>query len=357
MEFKLEMLPPKSESGLIELETVEIMRALSKAHRSLAELKGYSEIVPNKNILINAITLNEAKDSSEIENIITTHDELFEALSDEKYLKGAPKEVLKYKEALWHGVNLIENRGILTTNMIVEVQAIIEGNSAGIRKQSGTVLMNEKTGEVVYRPPETEEEIRNLLSDLENYINTEDEIDDLIKLAVVHYQFESIHPFYDGNGRTGRIVNILYLVLKDLLDSPILYLSKYIMENKQDYYELLQGVQSNKDWESWIIYILNGINNMAAESLEILKKINNLIDETSAVIKDQNPKLYSRELVEVLFKEFYTRISNVEEGLDVTRKTASNYLNELVEMGVLELEVRGRDKLFINRKLLDIVKN
>ncbi len=356
MEFKLELLPPKSESGLIELETVKIMRALSKAHRSLAELKGYSEIVPNKNILINAITLNEAKDSSEIENIITTHDELFEALSDEKYLKGAPKEVLKYKEALWHGVDLIENRGILTTNMIVEVQAIIEGNNAGIRKQSGTVLMNEKTGEVVYRPPETEEEIRNLLSNLENYINNEDEIDDLIKLAVVHYQFESIHPFYDGNGRTGRIVNILYLVLKDLLDSPILYLSKYIMENKQAYYELLQGVQSNKDWESWIIYILNGITNMAAESLTILKKINSLIDETSAVIKTQNPKLYSRELVEVLFKEFYTRISNIEDGLDVTRKTASNYLNELVEMGVLELEVRGRDKLFINKKLLDIVK-
>ena len=357
MEFKLDLLPPKSESGLIELETVKIMRALSKAHRSLAELKGYSEIVPNKNILINAITLNEAKDSSEIENIITTHDELFEALSDEKYLKGAPKEVLKYKEALWHGVDLIENRGILTTNMIVEVQAIIEGNNAGIRKQSGTVLMNEKTGEVVYRPPETEEEIRNLLSNLENYINTEDKIDDLIKLAVVHYQFESIHPFYDGNGRTGRIVNILYLVLKDLLDSPILYLSKYIMENKQDYYKLLQGVQSNKDWESWIIYILNGITNMAAESLTILKKINSLIDETSAVIKTQNPKLYSRELVEVLFKEFYTRISNIEEGLDVTRKTASNYLNELVEMDVLELEVRGRDKLFINRKLLDIVKH
>lgn len=357
MEFKLEILPPRSKSELIELETVQIMRALSKAHRSLAELKGYSEIVPNKNILINAITLNEAKDSSEIENIITTHDELFEALSDDKYLKGAPKEVLKYKEALWHGVDLIENKGILTTNMIVEVQAIIEGNNAGIRKQSGTILMNEKTGEVVYRPPETEEEIRNLLSNLENYINTEDEIDDLIKLAVVHYQLESIHPFYDGNGRTGRIVNILYLVLKDLLDSPILYLSKYIMENKQDYYKLLQGVQSNKDWESWIIYILNGITNMAAESLTILKKINSLIDETSVAIKKQNPKLYSRELVEVLFKEFYTRISNIEEGLDVTRKTASNYLNELVEMGVLELEIRGRDKLFINRKLLDIVKN
>ena len=357
MEFELEMLPPKGISGEAELETVMVMRELSKAHRSLAELKGYSEIVPNKNILINAITLNEAKDSSEIENIITTHDELFEALSDEKYLKGAPKEVLNYKEALWHGVKLIEDHGILTTNMIVEIQAIIEGNNAGVRKQPGTVLMNEKTGEVVYRPPETEVEIRNLLSNLENYINTEDEIDDLIKLAVVHYQFESIHPFYDGNGRTGRIINILFLVLKDLLDSPILYLSKYIMENKQDYYMLLQQVQSECDWESWIIYMLKGITEMAAESLEILKRINQLIDETSDVIKENSPKLYSRELVEVIFKEFYTRISNIEEGLNVTRKTASNYLSELVGIGVLEVETRGRDKLFINRKLLEIVRN
>lgn len=357
MDFRLEMLPPRDTHGEVELETVKVMRELSKAHRSLAELKGYSEIVPNKNILINAITLNEAKDSSEIENIITTHDELFEALSDEKYLKGAPKEVLNYKEALWHGVKLIENRGILTTNMIVEVQSIIEGNSAGIRKQSGTVLMNEKTGEIVYRPPETEVEIRHLLTNLESYINTDDEIDDLIKLAVIHYQFESIHPFYDGNGRTGRIINILFLVLKDLLDSPILYLSKYIMENKQDYYKLLQQVQSKGCWEEWIIYILRGITEMAAESLSILKKINELIDQTSDVIKEKSPKLYSRELVEVIFKEFYTRISSVEEGLDVTRKTASNYLNELVSIGVLEAETRGRDKLFINRKLLEIVKS
>jgi len=357
MSFQLEMLPPKVNGEEVPLETVKVMRELSKAHRSLAELKGYSEIVPNKNILINAITLNEAKDSSEIENIITTHDELFEALSDDKYLKGAPKEVLNYKEALWHGVDLINTRGILTTNMIVEVQAIIEGNNAGVRKQSGTVLMNEKTGEVVYRPPETENEIRGLLGNLENYVNSEDEIDDLIKLAVVHYQFESIHPFYDGNGRTGRIINILFLVLKDLLDSPILYLSKYIMENKQEYYKLLQSVQSEGDWESWVIYILKGISVMSVESLEILKNINRLIDDTSNVIKEKSPKLYSRELVEVIFKEFYTRISSIEEGLDVTRKTASNYLSELVSIGVLEVETRGRDKIFINRKLLEIVKS
>lgn len=342
MEYKLNILPPRNSENEINLETVPIMREVSKAHRRLAELKGYSEIVPNKDILINAITLNEAKDSSAIENIITTHDALFEAMSDEKYLTGAPKEVLNYKEALWHGVNLINGRSMLTTNMIVEVQAIIEGNRAD---------------EVVYTPPETEEAIRNLLSNLEKYINNDDEIDELIKLAVIHYQFESIHPFYDGNGRTGRIINILYLVLKNLLDSPILYLSKYIMDNKQEYYKLLNDVQNDNGWEAWIIYMLKGISKMADESLEILKSINALINLTGEAIRKKSPKLYSRELVEVIFSEFYTRISTVEKILNVTRKTASNYLNELVDIGVLEVEIRGRDKIFVNRRLLDIVKN
>ncbi|MGB3366436.1 MAG: Fic family protein [Acidaminobacteraceae bacterium] len=349
-------LPPINENGSVNVETVEIMRAVSIANRKLAELKGYAEIVPNKNILINAITLNEAKDSSEIENIITTHDELFEAMSDEKYKNSPAKEVLNYKEALWHGMDLIKERDILTTNIIVEIQSIIEGNNAGIRKQSGTVLKNERTGEVVYRPPETESEIRELMSNLELYINSDDEIDDLIKLAVIHYQFESIHPFYDGNGRTGRIINILYLVLKGLLDSPILYLSKYVMKNKTEYYKLLQNIQIESDWESWIIYMLNGIAEMSEESLDILKRINTLINETVILIKDERPKIYSWELVEVIFKEFYIRISSVENSLKVTRKTASNYLNELVELGILEVESRGREKIFINKGLLSIVK-
>lgn len=349
-------LPPINENGSVNVETVEIMRAVSIANRKLAELKGYAEIVPNKNILINAITLNEAKDSSEIENIITTHDELFEAMSGKKYKNGPAKEVLNYKEALWHGMDLIKERDILTTNIIVEIQSIIEGNNAGIRKQSGTVLKNERTGEVVYRPPETESEIRELMSNLELYINSDDEIDDLIKLAVIHYQFESIHPFYDGNGRTGRIINILYLVLKGLLDSPILYLSKYVMKNKTEYYNLLQNIQIESDWESWIIYMLNGIAEMSEESLAILKKINTLINETVILIKEECPKIYSWELVEVIFKEFYTRISSVENSLNVTRKTASNYLNELVELGILEVESRGREKIFINKSLLSIVK-
>lgn len=356
MSNHLPYLPPQFDGKSLDLETKEIMREVSKANRKLAELKGYSEIVPNKNILINAITLNEAKESSEIENIITTHDELFSALSKSEYLFGAAKEVLNYKEALWRGIELIKGNGFLTTNMFVEIQEIIEGNKAGIRTQVGTKLINERTGEIVYTPPETEMEIRNLLGNLERYINEEDEIDALIKLAVIHYQFESIHPFYDGNGRTGRIINELFLVMKGLLDSPILYLSKYILSTKEDYYKLLNDIHNKGNWEEWILYILKGIQETSEKSLNILRQINELIENTSNEIREKHPKMYSKELVDILFVEFYTRISNVEVGLNVTRKTASNYLNEFVESGILEVEVRGKDKLFINKKLLEIMK-
>lgn len=356
MNNQLPYLPPQFGGKKIDIETKEIMREASKANRKLAELKGYSEIVPNKNILINAITLNEAKESSEIENIITTHDELFSALSKSEYLFGAAKEVLNYKEALWRGIDLIKENGFLTINMFVEIQEIIEGNKAGIRTQGGTKLINERTGEVVYTPPETETEIRNLLGNLERYINEEDNIDPLIKLAVIHYQFESIHPFYDGNGRTGRIINELFLVMRGLLDAPILYLSKYILSTKQDYYRLLNDIHNNGNLEEWILYILKGIQETSEKSLNILREINDLIENTSNEIREKHPKIYSKELVDILFLEFYTRINNVETGLNVTRKTASSYLNELSESGILEVEVRGKDKLFINKRLLDIMK-
>lgn len=355
---KLLPLPPRTENGPVNLETIEVLKALAVAHRKLAELKGYAEVVPNKNILINALTLNESKDSSAIENIITTHDELFEAMSSNKKLIGSPKEVLNYKEAIWHGFELIKEKGFLSVNMIVEIQGIIEGNRAGIRKQSGTVLINEQTGEVVYKPPGTENEIRELMSNLELYINdTEDEIDTLIKLAVIHYQFESIHPFYDGNGRTGRIINILYLVLNDLLDTPILYLSKYIADNKQDYYRLLKEVGRKDNWTEWIIYMLKGISEMAEYSLNQFKKINQLIELSTEEINNILPAIYSKELVEVIFSEFYTRISSIEKALGVTRKTASGYLSQLVASGFLDEEKRGREKVFINRRLIDVVKD
>lgn len=352
------LLPPKNKDGLVNLETVDVLKALAKAHRNLAELKGYADVVPNKNILINALTLNESKDSSAIENIITTHDELFDALSNERRLVGAAKEVLNYKEAIWRGFELIKEYGFLSTNMIIEIQEIIEENKAGIRKQSGTVLMNEQTGEIVYRPPETQDEIYHLLTNLENYMNdTESDIDPLIKLAVIHYQFERIHPFYDGNGRTGRIINILYLVMNDLLDTPILYLSKYIMEHRQEYYRHLQKVGTKGAWIDWIIYVLKGVSEMASFSLKQLREINELVERTTSEISQKLPKIYSKELVDVIFSEFYTRISNVEKYLGVTRKTASNYLVQLTELGFLEVETRGREKIYINRRLIDIVKN
>lgn len=356
MSNHLPYLPPQFDGKELDLETKKIMKEAIKANRKLAELKGYSEIVPNKNILINAITLNEAKESSEIENIITTHDELFSALSKSEYLIGAPKEVINYKEALWRGIELIREKGFLTTNMIVQVQEIIEENKSGIRKQGGTKLINEKTGEIVYTPPSTENEIRNLMGNLEKYINGDDEVDPLIKLAVIHYQFESIHPFYDGNGRTGRIINELFLVKSGLLDSPILYLSKYILSTKEEYYRLLNDIHDKGNWEAWILYILKGIQETSENSLDILRKINELIENTREEIREKHPKIYSKELVDILFLEFYTRISNVENGLNVTRKTASNYLNALSESGILEVEVRGKDKLFINKRLLEIIK-
>ena len=352
----LNKLPPRYKDEFVDIETKSIMKAAIKAERKLAELKGYAEVVPNKNILINAITINEAKDSSEIENIITTHDELFKALSDTKRIENSAKEVINYKRALWRGFELINEKGMITTNIIVEIQKIIEENNAGIRSQSGTVLKNNKTGKVIYTPPAEESQIRDLLKNLEAYINKEDNMEVLVKMAVIHYQFESIHPFFDGNGRTGRILNVLYLVLKNLLDSPILYLSNYINNNKQEYYQLIQNIHDSGDWESWILYILKGIEEMSESSLRTLKRIDKLFQDIDNEIKSNEPTIYSRELTELIFKNFYTLIKDVQKTLNVTRKTSSNYLYKLVELGILKVEKRGRQKIFINHKLIDIVK-
>lgn len=290
MNKNLKFLPPE-----VDLETKRVLKQLSRSHRALAELKGFADTIPNKNILINAVTINEAKDSSEIENIVTTHDELFKAMSAENYLNPTAKEVVNYRTALWHGYKLVKEHGFLTTNMMIEIQQLIESNRAGIRKLPGTVLKNESTGEVVYTPPSGEQEILSLLSNLEKYMNTDyDNVDPLIKLAVIHYQFESIHPFYDGNGRTGRIINVLYLVLKNLLDSPILYLSKFIIRNKSSYYRLLQEVTVKGNWEEWILFILQGIEETAEETLMLVKEINQLIRRTADEMKEKLPKIYSR---------------------------------------------------------------
>jgi len=351
-ENKLPMLPPN-----VDLETKMVLKQLARANRALAELKGYADTIPNKHILINAVMINEAKDSSAIENIITTHDDLYKAMSDASGASSAAKEVVSYRTALWFGYEQVKVREMLTTNMIVEIQGVIEKNRAGIRKLIGTVLMNERTGETVYTPPSGEDEIRTFLGNLEKYINEDfDDIDPLIKLAVIHYQFESIHPFYDGNGRTGRIINVLYLVLKELLDSPILYLSSYIFRNKSAYYKLLQEVRTEENWEDWIIYILTGIEETAEETLQIVKKINAEVDTMSAEIKDKLPKIYSKELIDLLFYEFYTKIAYIENGLSVSRKTAVNYLNALEKEGFLTSEKIGKERIYQNKRLYDLVK-
>lgn len=345
-------LPPA-----IDLETKRVLKQLARSHRALAELKGFADTMPNKNILINAVTINEAKDSSEIENIITTHDELFRFMSHSNYNSPAAKEVVNYRSALWNGYNMVKKNHILTTNMIIEIQQFIEENHAGIRKLPGTVLKNETTGEVIYTPPSGEQEIRDLMSNLEKYINDDyDQLDLLVKLAVVHFQFESIHPFYDGNGRTGRIINVLYLVLKELLDSPILYLSKYIIRNKSAYYRLLQEVRTEGNWEEWILFMLDGIEQTAEETLALVKKINRVVEQTIEDIRSAAPKIYSKELVDLLFFEFYTKISYIEEGLHVSRKTASGYLRSLEEMGFLISNKIGKEKIYLNKRLFDVVR-
>jgi Fic family protein len=351
-ETRLLMLPPN-----VNLETVPVLKQLAKSNRALAELKGYADTIPNKNILLNAVMINEAKDSSEIENIITTHDELYKALSQSSGASLEAKEVVNYRSAIWEGYQLVLKEGILTVNMIVRIQGIVEGNHAGIRKLPGTVLINSKTSEVIYTPPSDEREIRNLLSNLENYINEEDDrVDPLIKLAVIHFQFESIHPFYDGNGRTGRIINIIYLILKDLINSPILYLSRYINKNKSEYYRLLQEVHTQQNWGEWILFMLKGIEETAKDTLELVKRINVEIDLMRNEIKTKLPKIYSKELIDLLFFEFYTKTIYIEKGLSITRKTAVSYLSALEMAGFLVSEKIGKERIYKNKRLYDLVK-
>ena len=351
-EYKLPMLPPSA-----NLETKTVLKALAGASRALAELKGYADTIPNKHILINAVTINEAKDSSAIENIITTHDDLFIAMSSNSTINSPEKEVVSYRSALWLGYEKVKKNGMLTTNMIVDIQGCIENNRAGIRKLPGTVLLNEATGENVYTPPSGEAQILDLMSNLEKYmIEDSDGIDPLIKLAVIHYQFESIHPFYDGNGRTGRIINILYLILMGLLDSPILYLSSYIIRNKSAYYKLLQEVRTSENWEGWIVYILNGIKETAEETLKLVKRINEEVSAMTAEIKEKLPKLYTKELIDLLFYEFYTKIQYIEEGLSVSRRTAVTYLQTLEREGFLVSEKIGKERIYQNKRLYDLVK-
>jgi len=346
----LPLLPP----GPGKIETIRILKQENKAAAAIAELKGIANIIPNQSILINAIVLQEAKDSSEIENIITTTDDLYKAVSSSATkINPATKEVMFYREALYHGFRKIKERGFLSINDIIEIQSIIVQNNAGIRTMPGTALINDTTAVVVYTPPEGEQKILDLLKNLTEYLNNDDA--SLVKMAILHYQFETIHPFYDGNGRTGRIVNVLYLILKGYLDIPILYLSSYIIKNKTRYYELLNSVTITGVWEDWIIYLLEGIEATAKATIQKIRAIRSLLDDTITLVRERAPRIYSKELVELLFVNPYCKIAFLTAQLNIERKAASRYLHQLEELGILELHKAGKENLFINKELMRIL--
>ena len=337
-----------------DFETKQILKKSISANRALANLNGVAKIIPNQSILINSLALQEAKDSSEIENIITTHDELYKADIELSTISKETKEVQNYREALLKGYKLVKDNQLLLKKHIIEIQKELEQNQAGVRKQSGTNLKNMQTGEIVFNPPQNYQDIERLLTNLEKYINEPNDIDPLINMAIIHYQFETIHPFYDGNGRTGRIINILYLILKNLLDIPILYLSRYIIKNKNEYYRLLQEVRVKDNWQEWILFMLDGVEKTSIETIELINKIKILMDRDKILIKEKLPKIYSKDLLEILFKHPYTKIEFLVDGLKITRQTASKYLNELETLGILNSISIGRSKFFINVKLFDI---
>jgi len=350
----LDKLPPKRE----QIETIAILRQTNKAATALAELKGIAKTIPNQSMLINAIVLQEAKGSSEIENIITTQDELYKALAVNKStISAETKEVVNYRTSLFHGFNLLENQGFLRVNDIVSIQQELIDNTAGIRGTPGTVLKNDKTGEVIYTPPQDKQEILDLLSNFINHYNqNEPDLSPLISLAILHYQFESIHPFYDGNGRTGRILNILYLILNGLIDIPILYLSSYIIENKPDYYRLLNQTNRTGEWEEWILFMLKAVEITSLQTIEKISNIKELLEQTIEKTQVNSPKIYKKELVELLFEQPYSKIEFVVNHLQVERKAASRYLKEMERIGILESQKVGRETLYINKELIEILR-
>jgi Fic family protein len=350
----LPILPPAKES----IESVIILKQLVKSSVALAELKGIIHILPNPEILLNAVILKEARASSEIENVITTQDKLYQALSVKGHqIDLSTKEVLRYREAMLYGFRMIQKKNILTINTIVEIQQILEENNAGIRKLPGTALRNSVTGKVIYTPPDQTDVINSLLSNLEKFINLdEEEIPHLVKMAVQHYQFESIHPFYDGNGRTGRIINILYLIMSGLLDQPILFLSGYIIENKSEYYRLLQEVRTNNKWEDWILYILKGVEITAQATINQVTEMNTLFEQTKEKTRKELPKIYSKELIELLFEHPYSKSEYLEKRLSISRITAAKYLKALERIGILKSKKVWKETLYINTELFELLK-
>jgi len=343
-----------------DIETTAVLKKLAKAHQALAELKGIAASIPNEGILINTLSLQEAKDSSAIENIITTHDDLY--LSDSvarHFVSIAAKEVHNYATALRYGYKQIKAQGLLTNSHILHIQATIEENSAGFRKLPGTALKNDLTGATVYTPTQHTDEIINLMTNLERFINEDDlcDWDPLTKMAIIHHQFESIHPFYDGNGRTGRIINILYLVKQGLLKIPVLYLSRYINQNKADYYRLLQATRDTGDWQAWLMFMLESVEQTAKQTVVLIEGIKGTMLAFKQKMRTELPRIYTQDLLNNLFRHPYTKIDFVMAELNVSRITATRYLNELIRIGLLDKRKIGRENYYINTTLYDLLSN
>lgn len=356
--YKIPLLPLP-----YDLETKTVLRQANKANRKLAELKGVAQTIPNERILISSLTLQEAKDSSAVENIVTTQDDLYRAGLDANFtlIGAATKEVLFYREAINEGFKLVRNKNILALNDIKRIQEVLEQNSVGFRTTPGTQLKRSSDGAVIYTPPQDGQRIVELMSNLEQFINDDElcPIDPLVKMAIIHHQFESIHPFYDGNGRTGRIVNILYLVTSGLLDLPILYLSRYITHNKAEYYERIQAIRNttgdnSAQWEAWILYMLRGVEQTAEETIALVKNIGKLMTEYKNIIRPAFGGKYSHELLNGLFYHPYTKIGHLESNMQVSRQTAAKYLDRLASLGLLQKERMGKENYYINTKLMEL---
>jgi cell filamentation protein, protein adenylyltransferase len=351
---QLPPLPPAREAT----DTLDILKACIPARAALAELKQAGALIPNQTLLINLLPLLEAKDSSEIENIVTTTDRLFQYSQEEQGADPATKEALRYRTALYEGFVQLQQRP-LCARTAIEICSTLKGVDMDVRKVPGTIIGNQTSAETIYTPPVGEEVIRKLLTNWENYLHSnlqpDDDTDPLIKMAISHYQFEAIHPFHDGNGRTGRIVNVLYLIEQQLLTLPILYLSRYIVQHKNDYYRLLTHVTRTGDWQEWVIFILNGVEQVSSWTCAKITAMRKLITQTEDYVRQELPKIYSHELIQTIFEQPYCRISNLVEKGIAKRQTASSYLKQLVEIGVLEEKAAGNEKLFLNPSLLRLM--
>ncbi len=342
----------------VNLDSIEILKQLSVANNSIGELKGILNLLPNPKLILSLILISESKDSSAIENIITTYDQIFKEIVSKNPSGGKPKEVMNYKLAIEHGLRLIRENQFINTNIMIEIQERIEENKGGIRKLPGTVIINESTREILHTPPQNELLIRDYLGNLEKYINMESEYDALINMALIHFQFESIHPFYDGNGRTGRILNILYLVLKEKIQEPILYLSKYIIENKDEYYQLLKICNEDiYNIPKFVMYILRGISDTSKDTIDMIMSINRSIEITKEEMRHRLPDIYRSEIVEHLYSYLYTKNEYFRESLGISRATATKYLKMLEENGFIVSERLGKEVIYKNVQLFNLLKD